>query len=127
MICPFPGILANGGGMMETVFTDEQIRKLFQDAEDLVARKLYCGDKTLWAYSIDGLTSGSDISRFVFEPIATGLRGETMEELFDKALHGTIYNSVASPCKDLQDAAMKLVNGFCVVLFPTAGGGHPPR
>ena len=106
---------------METVFTDEQIRKLFQDAEDLVARKLYCGDKTLWAYSIDGLTSGSDISRFVFEPIATGLRGETMEELFDKALHGTIYNSVASPCKDLQDAAMKLVNGFCVVLFPTAG------
>lgn len=106
---------------MEHVFSDNQMKEVFRDAGDFVARELCCGEMTLWAYSVDGLTSGADTSRFVFQPIANELRGKTMEELYRKALHGTIYNSVAVPCKDLQDAAMKLVNGFCVVLFPGVG------
>jgi len=106
---------------MERVFTDQQVREVFADAGDFVARELKCGKMLLWAYSIDGLTSGADTSRFVFKPIANSLRGGSMEELYQRALHGTIYNNVASPCKDLRDAALKLVNGFCVVLFPGVG------
>jgi hypothetical protein len=34
---------------------------------------------------------------------------------------GKVYNCVAKPCADLQDVAVKLVNGFCVVLFPGVG------
>ena len=41
--------------------------------------------------------------------------------LYEHALHGMIYNSVAVPCKDLQTVAVQLVNGFCVVLFPGVG------
>ena len=52
---------------------------------------------------------------------ADGKDSITFEELYRSALSGRIYNSVASECKDLEDAALKLVNGFCVVLFPGAG------
>lgn len=106
---------------MERVFTDQQVREVFADAGDFVARELKCGELTLYAYSVDGLTSGADTSRFVFRPIANELRGTDMEELYRNALYGTIYNNVAIPCKNLQDAALKLVNGFCVVLFPGVG------
>ena len=44
-----------------------------------------------------------------------------MAELYRAALEGTIYNSVVRVCADAQDAASKLVNGFCVILFPSVG------
>ena len=101
--------------------TDESIRALFEGAGDFVARDLSCGAYTLHAYAIDGLTSGADISEYVIRPIAEQLRGESLQSMYDNALSGTIYNSVADPCKDLQTAATKLVNGFCVILFPGVG------
>ncbi len=101
--------------------TDKRISAIFAGTGDFIRRELRCGDFTLYAYAIDGLTSGGDTSEYVMKPIAEHLRGETMTELYQKALYGGVYNSVADPCKDEQDAAMKLVNGFCVVLFPGAG------
>ena len=101
--------------------TDENIRHIFSGAGDFNTRTLRCGAHTLQAYAIDGLTSGADISEYVFQPIVELLRGETMQVLYDSALQGYIVNSVAKPCKDLTDAAFFLVNGFCVVLFPGAG------
>jgi len=106
---------------VEMIFTHEQMLELFRDTADFAGRRLRCGCGTLWAYAIDGLTSGGNISEYVFRPVTEHLRGETMEQLYTEALEGGIYNSVASPCKDLQDAARKLVNGFCVLLFPGAG------
>lgn len=101
--------------------TDVQITAKFQDADDFIRRELRCGKFALYAYAIDGITSGSGISDYVFKPIAEQLRGETVQEIYFAALHGTIYNVVASACTDVEDAALKLVNGFCVVLFPGAG------
>ena len=101
--------------------TDEMIRNRFGGTSDFIARELKCGGHTLFVYAVDGLVSGADMSEYVLQPIAELLRGETMAELYDAALHGTIYNSVVSPCKDPEDAAGKLVNGFCVILFPGAG------
>ncbi len=101
--------------------SDENIRRIFAGAGDFNIRSLQCGQFTLYAYAIDGLTSGADISEYVFQPIMTNLSGKTMAELYNRALNGAVVNSVASPCKDLTDAALKLVNGFCVVMFPGAG------
>lgn len=101
--------------------SDENIRKIFQGAGDFNYRKLKCGKWTLHAYSIDGLTSGGDISDYVFKPLALNGDHGTMAELYHSALSGMIYNAVASECKDLDDVAVKLVNGFCVVLFPQVG------
>ncbi len=101
--------------------TDENIRAIFAGAGDFIPRSLCCGPFTLYAYAIDGLVSGGDISHYVLKPITEHLRGDTMGALFEKALHGAVYNSVADACKDLDTVALKLVNGFCVVLFPGAG------
>ena len=100
---------------------DANIRKIFTGAGDFLARSVVCGAFTLYAYAIDGLTSGSDISDFVIRPISAALHGESMQELYDSALGGAVFNSVADVCADLDTAALKLVNGFCVVLFPGAG------
>ena len=101
--------------------THENIAALFQGAADFVTRELYCAGFVLHTYAIDGLTSGGSASEYVFKPIAERLQGDTMGALYDNALHGLVYNSVAKPCKDLQDAVFFLVNGFCVVLFEGVG------
>lgn len=101
--------------------TDENIRAIFENAGDFIVRKLQCSGHTLYAYAIDGLTSGADTSEYVIRPISDNLSGSTMQALYEQALAGSIYNSVADPCEDLDTVALKLVNGFCVVLFPGAG------
>lgn len=106
---------------MSQFLTDKEIRALFGNAGDFVTRELSCNGFTLYAYAIDGLTSGADTSEYVFKPLTDQLTGETMQLLYDNALRGGIYNSVADECKDLDDVALKLVNGFCVILFPGSG------
>lgn len=101
--------------------TDENIRAIFENAGDFIVRQLQCAGHTLYAYAIDGLTSGADTSEYVIRPISDHLSGSTMQALYEQAMEGSIYNSVADPCEDLDTVALKLVNGFCVVLFPGVG------
>ncbi len=101
--------------------TDENIRAVFAGAGDFIPRTLQCGPYTLYAYAIDGLVSGGDISHYVLKPITEHLQAQTMAALYEKALHGAVYNAVADACANLETVALKLVNGFCVVLFPGAG------
>ena len=101
--------------------TDGNIRHIFDGAGDFIARSLKCGKWTLYAYAIDGLTSGGDASDYILKPISEQLSGDTLPELYQDALTGKVYNCVADPCPDLDTVALKLVNGFCVVLFPGAG------
>ncbi len=105
--------------MME--LTNEQILAVFENAADLNTRTLECGGHTLYIYAIDGLTSGSDISEYVVKPMMEQLAGETMQEMYRRALLSVVVNSVALECKSMEDVASKMVNGFCVVLFPGAG------
>ena len=99
----------------------ETITAVFEGAADFIARRLCCNGVSLYAYAIDGLTSGADTSEYVIRPITDNLTGSTPAALYEEALLGNVYNSVADPCKDLDTVARKLVNGFCVVLFPGAG------
>ncbi len=101
--------------------TNENIRKIFEDAADFNYRPLQCGEFTLYTYAIDGLTAGANASEYIFKPITDHLRAENMQALYDAAMNGMIYNSVARECKDLDTVALMLVNGFCVVLFPQVG------
>lgn len=101
--------------------TDENISGIFQGAADFIRRELRCSGHTLYAYAIDGLIASGSMSEYVFEPISRHLRGDTMEQLYQGALDGIIYNNVAKPCMDLDMVALLLVNGFCVVLFPGVG------
>ena len=101
--------------------TDTNIRNIFRDAADFMARELRCGEHILYAYAIDGLIASAYASDYIFKPITQHLQGDSMEQLYGHAMAGMIYNNVAVACKDLDHAAFLLVNGFCVVLFPGVG------
>ncbi len=101
--------------------TDEAIRGIFSGAADFFARRIECGSVSIYAYAIDGLISGADMSEYVLRPLLEQLKADTVDRLYENAAYKAVYNAVVSPCKDLDDIAMKLVNGFCVVLFPGAG------
>ncbi len=100
--------------------TDESIRKAFEGASDFEARTLREGEGMLYAYFIDGLVASSFIADYIFKPLVQDLP-ENVEDAYRAAIRGTIYNAVARPCKDLADVTSKIVNGFCVVLFPGTG------
>lgn len=100
---------------------DRNLREIFSGAGDFVRREICCCGQKLYAYAIDGLIASGDASEYVLKPIVERLEGATMRQLFDRALGGAVFNVVASVCADLGDAALKLVNGFCVVLFPGIG------
>ena len=100
--------------------TDEEIAKQFAGASDFERRVLRGGADTLYGYFIDGLVASSFIADYIYKPISESLPFG-VQEAYDAALRGVIYNAVARPCKDETDIAGKLVNGFCVVLFPGVG------
>lgn len=101
--------------------THEEIESRFRGTGDFIVRELRCCGFELYAYAVDGLVSGADMSNYVIKPIAQTLRGGSMEELYRSAMAGSIYNGVADVCTDVDTATTKLVNGFCVVLFPGVG------
>ena len=101
--------------------THEEIQSRFRGTGDFIVRELRCCGFDLYAYAVDGLVSGADMSDYVIKPIAQTLRGGSMEELYRNAMAGSIYNGVANACTDVDTVTTKLVNGFCVVLFPGVG------
>lgn len=101
--------------------TDENISSTFRGAADFIRRELQCHKYKIFAYAIDGLIAASTASDYIFKPIARDLSADTMQQLYDQAISGRIYNCVAVPCKDLEHIAKLIVNGFCVVLFPGVG------
>ena len=109
--------MANYPGEMN----DVNIRRIFCGAADLNIRELKCDGHRLHVYAIDGLTDSNPISEYIMKPIMQQLSGVNMRELYEKALYGVVVNAVAKPCKNLDDVAHFLVNGFCVVLFEGAG------
>ena len=100
--------------------TDETIRKAFEGASDFETRTLRSGASAIYAYFIDGLVASSFIADYIFKPVIQDLP-DNVKEAYDAALYGGIYNAVARPCRDLADVTNKIVNGFCVVLFPGVG------
>ena len=100
--------------------TDMEIRNIFRGASDFEARTLRSGEAALYGYFVDGLVSGSFVSEYIYRPISQDLPAD-ISEAYRRALEGAVYNAVARPCDDLTDVASKLVNGFCVVLFPGVG------
>ncbi len=99
----------------------QNICAIFDGAADFFSREIICDGHKIYAYAIDGLISGGDMSDYVLKPIKELLSGGEMNTLYSKALSGTVYNAVAKAARTLDDISTFLVNGFCVVLFPDVG------
>lgn len=102
----------------QRALTDENLRAVFEGAADFVVREVTAGGWKLLCYFIDGLTSGGDIADFVLKPLSREPAQAGMAELLERVLNGSVYNAVAEKVTDLDAAAVKLVNGYCLVLFP---------
>ena len=100
---------------------DQDICAQFENTADFIRRQLQCGCHTIYVYAIDGLIASSDASDYILKPISAIVELQSMEELYKKALDGTIYNCVAVEVNSEQDVYKLLVNGFCVVLYPGVG------
>lgn len=100
--------------------TDENIRSIFEEAADFTTRDLHSRAGLIHAYFLDGLTSGGEIAEYVFKPAMENLTGD-MHSAYQQALEGSVYCAAGDDCPDLDTIALKLANGFCVLLFPGAG------
>ena len=105
---------------MDQTLTDEAIRARFGESGDFIARELICGGQRIYAYMIDGLIAGATASETVFRPLSR-MECASIEGLYRRAKEGYIYNNTVDEVSDLETAVTKLVNGFCLVLFPGAG------
>lgn len=101
--------------------THQNICAIFEGAADFFSREIVCDGHKIYAYAIDGLISGGDMSHYVLKPIREILDGSDMHTLYNKSLSGAIYNAVAKKAETLDDVSRFLVNGFCVILFPSVG------
>ena len=95
----------------------EDIRAIFANAGDFEERTVRSGGQTLTAFFIDGLTSGGDIAEYVVQPLTKFAPG-TAAELYARAKDGGVWCASVSEADSPDAAAQKLVNGFCVVVFP---------
>ena len=96
----------------------EAIRTLFGESADFEERAVIAGGQTLRVLFLDGLTSGGDIAELVIRPLRENLREGTMRQLLEQAETGAVWCASVSRAQSAQAAAEKLVNGYCVVVFP---------
>lgn len=100
---------------------DVNFSAVFAGCDDFIRRELWVGGQTVYAYALDGMVASGFMSDYILKPLAQGQISGLPEQRYRQALNGGIYNAVADAVPDLETAAKKLVNGFCVVWFP--GGG----
>ena len=100
---------------------DAHISAIFADCDDFLRRELWQDGQTVYAYAIDGLVDSGDISEFLLKPLSQGMLSGSPEERLRQALAGRLWGAAAERVGDLEATAGKLVNGFCVLLFPGAG------
>ena len=93
--------------------TRENLEGVFARAADLTVRDFTAGGAEARLYAIDGLVASAEISDFVVKPLQQAEvppDGET-------ALRQVAPNCTGAVVTTLDDAALKLTNGFCLCLL----------
>ena len=98
-----------------------ELKQRFHGAADFTVRELEAAGVGCRLLFLDGLCSGAEIAEFVIRPLGRLLGPLAPPPLLDWALAGGVEAASASRCADAEDAAAKLLNGFCVLWVPGAG------
>ena len=98
-----------------------ELHACFGASADVAERQITAGGQKLDVLFLDGLTSGGDIAEQVLKPLMEAVRPGSMQEVLQQAEKSRVYCAVAERVTSVQDAADKLVHGYCAVLFPGTG------
>ena len=98
-----------------------ELKQRFHGAADFTVRELEAAGVGCRLLFLDGLCSGAEIAEFVIRPLGRLSGPLAPSPLVDWALAGGVEAASASRCADAEDAAAKLLNGFCVLWVPGAG------
>lgn len=93
----------------------------FQNAADFTARRVRGAGLDCTLCFIDGLVSGAELAEFVLRPLGRLKTPLPPAELLEWALTGGVEAATALACRDPEEGAAKLLNGFCLLLIPGAG------
>ena len=99
----------------------EKLKRRFDGAADFTARDLRAAGIECTLLFLDGLTAGAEIAEFVIRPLGQITGHPAPPALLEWALAGGVEAASGSRCADADEAAAKLLNGFCVLAIPGAG------
>ncbi|MBQ9857729.1 MAG: spore germination protein, partial [Oscillospiraceae bacterium] len=108
--------------------SSKDIKSTFQNCYDLSAREILLGGaegkiKATVCY-IDGLVSGVTVADTIIRPATTKERfafAELESEAIELILKGGVYSYTAILRTKLDEVVDDMLNGFCAVIFDTAG------
>lgn len=95
-----------------------ELQALFGRSADVARRQIVAGGQRLEVLFLDGLCSGGDIAEQVIKPLMQAVRPGSMQELLEQAEKASVYCAVTERVYSARQAADKLLQGFCVVVFP---------
>ena len=98
-----------------------ELRALFGGSADVAERQIMAGGQKLDVLFLDGLTSGGDIAGQVLRPLMQTVQPGSMQAVLAQAEQARVYCAVAERVTAPEDAADKLLHGYCVVVFPGTG------
>ena len=98
-----------------------ELRALFGGSADVAERQIMAGGQKLDVLFLDGLTSGGDIAEQVLRPLMQTVQPGSMQAVLAQAEQARVYCAVAERVTAPEDAADKLLNGYCAVVFPGTG------
>ena len=109
------------GGVHLDAF-EKELTTRFAQAADFTHRPIQTAGLNCTLMFLEGLTSGADIADFVLRPLARNREPTAAAALAEELLRGGVETASASACADPEEAVCKLLNGFCVLCIPGAGG-----
>ena len=95
-----------------------ELRALFGGSADVAERQIMAGGQKLDVLFLDGLTSGGDIAEQVLRPLMQTVQPGSMQAVLAQAEQARVYCAVAERVTAPEDAADKLLHGYCAVIFP---------
>lgn len=106
----------------------KNLKEVFADCGDFELRQVWLGDRPINGICVcwlDGLVSGSDISEDVIRPLSqsAALRSAgSAAQCMDLIERGAVYSCSVKRRDSLDDIAGDIVQGFCAIVFDSAGG-----
>lgn len=103
------------------MFSGEELQTRFGNAADYCTRQLaVCGTELTLVF-LDGLCASGEMAETVLRPLLCNLHPGPVGALFQQACESAVYAGSCARCETVEDAADKLLSGWCVVLFPPVG------